>query len=124
MNCPKCSSVMEPVTFHGIEVDRCTGCRGMFFDNLEHKRLAQQKGAEKIDTGKELPREQRDAQTQLTCPKCHGQMIRMVDTDQRHIWIESCSVCHGVFFDAGEFRDLKENTVSDFFRNLFDKERT
>ena len=27
------------------------------------------------------------------CPKCHGRMIRMVDTDQRHIWIESCSVC-------------------------------
>jgi hypothetical protein len=25
-------------------------------------------------------------------------------------------VCHGTFFDAGEFRDYKEHTVSEWFK--------
>ena len=37
---------------------------------------------------------------------------------KRHIWFETCGDCHGSFFDAGEFRDLSELTVSDFFKRL------
>ena len=124
MNCPKCDARMETVTFHGVQVDRCTGCQGLWFDGLEHRRLKEMEGAEIIDTGTPLPRDQRDRPGVLLCPRDRGRLIRMVDTDQRHIRVESCSVCHGVFFDAGEFRDLKEETVGDFFRNLFDKEPT
>jgi Zn-finger nucleic acid-binding protein len=32
MNCPKGSAAMEIVGFDGIEVDRCTGCLGLWFD--------------------------------------------------------------------------------------------
>ena len=123
MNCPKCDAMMETVTFHGVNVDRCVGCKGIWFDGLEHRRLKEMKGSEAIDTGSPLPRAERDRPGVLLCPRDKGRLIRMVDTDQRHIWVESCSVCHGVFFDAGEFRDLKDENVSDFFRNLFDKER-
>jgi Zn-finger nucleic acid-binding protein len=51
-------------------------------------------------------------------------MVKMVDARQPHIRYESCSVCYGVFFDAGEFRDYNKETVLDFFRALFAKERT
>ena len=47
----------------------------------------------------------------------------MVDRAQPHIWYEACTRCYGVFFDAGEFRDYKETSVLDFFRDLFAKER-
>jgi Zn-finger nucleic acid-binding protein len=67
MNCPKCNSSMEVVAFQGIEVDRCTSCKG--------------------------------------------------------IWFESCKRCGGAYFDAGEFKDLKEETLSDFIKDLFAKER-
>ena len=50
-------------------------------------------------------------------------VVRMVDAQQPHIHYESCSVCYGVFFDAGEFRDYKEDNAMDFFRALFAKER-
>ena len=59
----------------------------------------------------------------VKCPKCDEPMLRMVDNDQPHIWYESCPVCYGLFFDAGEFRDFKEETVLDFFRDLWIKER-
>ena len=35
MNCPKCSAEFETVSFKDIEVDRCTGCKGLWFDMLE-----------------------------------------------------------------------------------------
>jgi hypothetical protein len=38
----------------------------------------------------------------------------MVDPAQPDIWFESCPVCHGTFFDAGEFRDWKDRTLGEF----------
>ena len=50
-------------------------------------------------------------------------MVRMVDHQQPHIWFEGCSVCGGVYLDAGEFKDFKDYGVLDFFRRLFVRER-
>ena len=45
-------------------------------------------------------------------------MIPMVDKDQFHIKYESCANCYGTFFDAGEYRDLKERTVMERFNQM------
>jgi hypothetical protein len=45
-------------------------------------------------------------------------MERKVDPRQTHIWYETCGDCAGSFFDAGEFRDLAEHSVTDFFKSL------
>jgi hypothetical protein len=45
-------------------------------------------------------------------------MIQMTDHKQPHIKYESCTVCYGVFFDAGEFRDYKEVTLAESVRKL------
>ena len=50
-------------------------------------------------------------------------MIRMVDAKQSHIWFEHCGSCFGYFFDAGELRDLKEDTILDFIKSWFTPER-
>ena len=109
---------MEKVAFQGIEVDGCVGCKGLFFDALEREHLDALKGSEAIDIG---PRhaENRKEVVRINCPACHTRMIRMVDHAQPHIWFESCPVCYGMFFDAGEFRDHKEHHVLGFFRELF-----
>ncbi|MFT4584622.1 MAG: hypothetical protein ACI915_002746 [Gammaproteobacteria bacterium] len=44
----------------------------------------------------------------ILCPEYGIPMIRMVIRDQHNIWIECCSICTGVFFDAGEFSDFKD----------------
>jgi Zn-finger nucleic acid-binding protein len=59
----------------------------------------------------------------INCPVCQTQMIRMVDKNQLHIWFESCTKCYGIFFDAGEFKDYKEETLADFFKDLMAKPR-
>ena len=57
----------------------------------------------------------------VKCPKCHTLMGKMVDNDQPHILYESCDICYGVFFDAGEFRDYKEEGIVDFFKDIIKK---
>jgi hypothetical protein len=56
----------------------------------------------------------------INCPVCpSGQpLIRMVDPKQPHIWFESCTVCYGRFYDAGEFKDFAEFTVAEWFKGL------
>jgi Zn-finger nucleic acid-binding protein len=125
IQCPKCAAPMGKVTFGSVVVDRCTSCRGLWFDAREHERLKDLEGSEEIDPG---PAENartttvgpgspnRPGDAKINCPVCHTRLIRMVDRQQPHIHFESCTVCHGTFFDAGEFRDYKEHTVAEWFK--------
>lgn len=124
MRCPKCRSDMEQVDYEGTEVDRCTICSGIWFDAGEIEQLRNKNAATEIDTGELKTRKQHNTIDNYRCPRCSGAMIRMVDAKQRHIWYETCGSCHGSFFDAGEFRDLTERTISDFFKDLTAPERT
>lgn len=120
INCPKCKASMERVTFGGTTVDRCVNCKGIWFDAREREQLKDVTGSEAIDTG---PAKGSAAPAttagKIFCPVCHTQMIQMTDHAQPHIKFESCTVCYGVFFDAGEFRDYKEVTLAESVRKLF-----
>ncbi len=123
MQCPKCDSEMETVTFEGIDVDRCTGCGGLWFDMLEQEDLRAIEGSEAIDTGDPRVGKRHNRSGPIHCPVCKARMIPMVDRKQPHIWYESCQSCFGVFFDAGEFSDYKNYTPADILRDLFARER-
>jgi Zn-finger nucleic acid-binding protein len=114
---------MVMVTFGGIEVDRCTGCQGIFFDGYEREQLRRLKGADSIDVGDAKVGAKFNRVDRIHCPRCHSQMIRMVDLEQPHIWFDHCTACGGAFFDAGEFKDLAHQTALDFVRDLTNKER-
>ncbi len=124
MRCPKCRSDMDQIVYHDIEVDRCSLCSGLWFDAGEIEQLKTRKAATAIDIGDAATGKQSNAIDDYRCPRCSGAMIKMVDSEQRHIWYEKCSECHGSFFDAGEFRDLAERTVSDFFKGMAAPKRT
>ena len=47
----------------------------------------------------------------------------MADERQTHIWYEACAECGGMFFDAGEFTDLKYDTFMDRLRDLLKGKR-
>ncbi|WP_226883702.1 TFIIB-type zinc ribbon-containing protein [Allocoleopsis franciscana] len=81
------------------------------------------KGAEIIDVGDPSTGKKFDAIGTINCPKCKTQMTKMVDLNQSHIRYEKCPVCYGVWFDAGEFKDYKEENLSDIFKSIFSKER-
>jgi Zn-finger nucleic acid-binding protein len=119
LNCPKCKAAMEKVAFGGTTVDRCVTCKGLWFDAREHEHLKEAEGSEAIDTGSKGGSPPMPPGAKVMCPVCHTPMIQMSDHNQPHLKYESCTVCYGVFFDAGEFRDFKEVTVAEAVRSLF-----
>ena len=123
MNCPKCGWQMEKVVYQSVEIDRCENCKGLWFDMLEQEDLKNLGGSERIDVGDAKVGKEYNKMGNIRCPTCNVDIIRMVDNEQPHIWYESCPVCYGVFFDAGEFRDYKEHNFVDRLKAIFSKER-
>ena len=118
MQCPKCEGEFEKIVFSNIVVDRCQNCKGLWFDMLEKDDLVQIEGSEIIDVGSDQVGDQYREMREIDCPACEQPMIPMVDKDQFHIKYESCPLCFGTFFDAGEFRDLKELSVLERFGQM------
>ncbi len=123
MRCPKCRSDMEQIDVDGIEIDRCITCSGIWFDAGEAEALRNKKAAAAIDTGDANIGKIQNAIDHYRCPRCGGSMVRMVDPQQTHIWYEKCGSCLGTFFDAGEFKDLSQLTISDLFKQFTVPER-
>jgi uncharacterized protein len=119
MDCPKCKSEMEFADIEGIRVERCLQCQGFWFNEDGHRKLRKVKGAERIDVGSPELGKEFDGAEDVPCPVCGDLMARVAEPSQPHIRIEACMAGHGVFFDAGEFKDFKQNTVGDLFKRLF-----
>lgn len=117
LQCPKCKHGMEEVSYGDVTVDRCTHCHGLWFDGDEAQRLGGIDGSEVLDTGSAATGREFDRVEDINCPRCGRTMDKAWHWKQTHIWYESCRQ-HGIFMDAGEFRDLKSETLVDFFRGL------
>jgi Zn-finger nucleic acid-binding protein len=124
LQCPKCKAAMEPVQIEQTQVDRCTSCRGLWFDALEDQDIRESEAAESLDSqsgGSRLAPE-RSAKAKpsaIDCPRCKAPMIQMVDRMGRRVQYESCPRCHGKFLDAGEFKALEPRGVQATMRRLF-----
>ena len=118
MKCPKCAHEMDRVEFGQVEVERCTLCKGLWFDRAEREQLKRLEGSEGLDSGDPGVGKIFDEEERARCPVCDVAMIRMTDPDQPHIHFEVCGVCHGAFFDAGEFTDYKFRTLADLLKGL------
>ena len=123
MRCPKCRSDMHEIEINGTVIDRCRACNGLWFDEGELAALENSDAAAEIDIGEASTGKQHNLIDQYRCPRCGGRMEKKVDQQQQHIWYETCVDCKGSFFDAGEFRDLAQVTISDFFKRLITPKR-
>ncbi len=59
----------------------------------------------------------------IDCPVCGVPMNKIVDEIQTHIWMEQCPRCSKIFLDAGEFSDLKYETLMDKIKGLLSGKR-
>ena len=123
MRCPKCRADMDIVEIDGTQIDRCSGCHGLWFDPGEIEKLRNRKSAAAIDIGDPASRKEHNSIDEYRCPRCGGGMAKMVDPVQKHIWYETCEACQGSYFDAGEFSDLATLSLSDLFKRFTAPER-
>jgi len=74
--------------------------------------------SEMLDRGDSSLGKKYDHIDNVKCPECDDvQMNKVADEKQTHIWYETCPECEGMFFDAGEFSDLKYDTFLDRVRD-------
>ena len=123
MRCPKCRSDMQQIMIDDTEVDRCSACHGLWFDDGELSKLRNKEAAAALDIGNVMTGKKQNEIEHYRCPRCAGPMNRLVDPEQPHIWFEQCGSCRGSFFDAGELTDLATVSVSDFFKRFVTSER-
>lgn len=116
IQCPKCNAPMRTMQVERTQVDRCTHCEGLWFDALEENDVHEQTSIDTLDPPGAKPAAGRNEQRRVDCPRCHSPMIRMLDRRTRSVWYESCPVCYGKFFDAGEFRAIQPRSLMDALR--------
>ena len=122
LQCPKCRDGMEEVTYGNLTIDRCTGCKGLWFDSGEAEALRDRWMAEVLDTGDPKVGRKWNKVGDVDCPRCGDRMKQTSDPSQIHIWYELCPR-HGIFMDAGEFTDFKYDTLVDRLRGLLTGKR-
>ena len=117
LQCPKCQHGMEEVDHGEIVIDRCTGCHGLWFDEDEAHHLKALEDSHVLDIGDPEQGWKMDSRADIDCPRCGKRMEKTADPKQKHIWYELCQE-HGMFMDAGDFTDFKDESLLDFFRSL------
>lgn len=125
LQCPKCEGDLEiKEAGEDLKVRRCNRCKGLFVPaGMTQKLLAAWSPERDVDTGSESLGKKYDKVDDIQCPVCKVTMDKIEDPSQPHIWLENCSVCGATFFDAGEFTDLREKTLSDIFKSLLKGKR-
>lgn len=120
MDCPKCCKPMETVEFGtDIKVMRCTGCSGLFCKWQTLQQLRDEWLADTVlDRGSAAMGSKHNEKLDIPCPECGTTMDRVKDQQQKHITLDSCTNCDGVFLDAGELTDMKSLTLMDHVRRL------
>jgi Zn-finger nucleic acid-binding protein len=105
-------TLQGPVVF-----DQCSSCKGFWFDTGEAEKLKDGWETDFIDSGDPETGKTYNKVRDVNCPRCGEKMEQVTDPKQRHIELETCRE-HGVFMDAGEFKDYKNETTMDIFRGL------
>jgi Zn-finger nucleic acid-binding protein len=99
MNCPNCGTALEPAKRHGIDVEACPSCKGLWLDAKELDQL-EDEAFDLGDAEKGTLVFAREPSTRV-CPQCGGVLqgfqYRLYDLP-----LEFCEQGHGYFLDAGE----------------------
>lgn len=86
---------MKPLVVSGIELDRCTFCKGLWFDGGELEQVLKKPANPQLDEGS-------------TARKCAACAVPMRPAVLGRLRVETCTTCHGVFLDEGELVALND----------------
>ena len=116
--CPHCLHLMNKVKAGSVTLDRCPHCGGIWLDNkeLEMGLAVDSKALKDVDVGG--PPRGVGMHVIRCCPRDKALLVTIIDPKQTHIRYEKCTICGGMFLDAGELRDLSEFTLAERIREL------
>jgi Zn-finger nucleic acid-binding protein len=112
MKCPACGNVLQGMTVDDVDVDACRGgCGGLWFDSHELRKFDKPHDAagEALLDIEKNENIHVDYRKQRHCPKCGTvALTRRLLNAQRHVEIDECPSCGGVWLDAGELGEIRQ----------------
>ncbi|HUT37058.1 MAG TPA: zf-TFIIB domain-containing protein [Planctomycetota bacterium] len=102
MKCPSCQTsdlVGAELQKHRVMVDVCPACKGVWFDADELNRVLST-AASHLEVPKDAEASRR------RCPRC-SRPLYTFRYPQTLAKIDMCKACHGLWFDPGEFTEVK-----------------
>lgn len=104
MNCPKCDGSLSMVELRGTQVDKCSKCRGIWFDEHELETIMAMKRSDLRSLGGHGD----DAfnRAKGKCPRDGSELMRVCARSTK-IVVDVCPECQGLWLDGGELHKLK-----------------
>ncbi len=116
--CPKCRDVeLTHPEGRALRLLRCPKCRGTWMPKDEARLEAV--GALLEGDSTIRPTDTGDGRTGL-CPEGHGILIRARVEAEKGFFLERCPVCHGIWFDKGEWNALAQSHLLEHLDDLWD----
>ena len=108
MQCPRCDKVMTPTLQDEVEARQCPQCEGHWLEGEDLRRLESTVNV-RLFEWRGLPSEELQTR-ELACPRCQPrQVMKKVRSERdRHVLLDVCERCHGVWLDGGELRAIQE----------------
>lgn len=127
MHCPACKETLVILELHGIEIDYCTQCFGIWLDAGELELMIDDE-TERAKLVQSLTIIRNVKEKKLRCPVCRKKMEK-VKHSQVDIIADKCVKNHGIWFDRGELEEIiksasvqGENKFTNLLKELFNKE--
>lgn len=107
MQCPSCKTLLQRLEFHGVEIDQCRLCRGVWLDHGEVDQIFALKKIPPRLLNNEIYHEPPTEvpEGERLCPRCDD-FLAVIEVDG--IRLDACTQCKGFFADLGEVRRLSE----------------
>lgn len=103
MNCPKCtdSSLKETIVKKSnLKIDRCSSCKGLWFDKNEFSEILGTKAVKKLvvpNTALHNPK--------VKCPSCNNGLYEFFYPGTT-TFIDACKSCGGIWLDNQEWKEI------------------
>jgi Zn-finger nucleic acid-binding protein/membrane associated rhomboid family serine protease len=133
MNCPIDSHQLEQKDFRGFEIDLCSECRGLWFD--EGQFLATVKNISTLTLPEKYQLESPKDSTRpvavlhdrgLRCPKDNSKLETLNYGGATNIFLDRCDTCKGIWLDGGEItrvkKDLEPKQLEDVMVKAFSEQ--
>ena len=132
MICPNCKKeTLEKISFHKVQIDRCTQCYGIWFDQNELRKAKDEKDQYLKWLDVDLWKEDRKFQVSSSgkiCPLCKINLYE-VEYGESNIKVDVCNSCKGVWLDKGEFKKIiaylkntvNTETLTKYFKHAFEE---
>ena len=124
--CPVCDTEMAVLELHGVEIDYCFSCGGIWLDSGELEELIgdEKKSDEIIHLFKDVTSTNKEKKR--PCPIC-GKAMKKVEVQlENPVIIDKCPKEHGIWFDKDELLKIVNSInadgndkVAEFLKDMF-----